>query len=45
MPRDASAAGVASGARSAFGDLHVKLTVKMPTELTPEQQKILGEVL
>jgi hypothetical protein len=27
MPRDASAAGVASGARSAFGDLHVKFEV------------------
>ena len=33
------------GVPSEFGDLHVKLTVKMPTELTPEQQKVLEEIL
>ena len=33
------------GVPSEFGDLHVKITVKMPTELTAEQQKALADIL
>jgi len=33
------------GVPSEFGDLLVKITVKMPTELTAEQQKALAEIL